>query len=391
MSVHAAVDIPADAEPGAFLYWPESPYWSFQVLRLFAQASTGGADITEVHLAVRELRPGDIEGWYDALHSLARRVEEAGDGARAAGDVITARDAWYRASNYYRASIFFLLPDDERYRSGVGDRRRCFQKAMPFDDLRIESVEIPFENGSLPGYLFHKPAPSDRLPVVMIGGGADSVCEELYFALGRQLAERGFLVLTYDGPGQGLARLRGHLLRHDWEVVAGAAIDFLEGVEVADAERVAIVGQSLGGLFAVRAAAYEPRLAGAVAWGAQWDIQAQISAKLAVGGHTIDHLAALFPQMLGVAGTDAALAALAPFRIPVVDAMHCPVLIVHGAADTIVPAELADRLFDALPGGDKELKVFEYGEPGCEHCQCDSTAASASVIGSWLRRRLGPR
>ncbi|MCX2963231.1 alpha/beta hydrolase family protein [Gordonia aquimaris] len=371
------------------MYWPESPYWSFQVLRLFVQASDGGADISEVHFAVRDLRPGDVEGWYASLYALASRVEKSGDEARATGDTITARDAWRRASNYYRASIFFLLPEDQRYRSGVADRRRAFQKSLAYDDLAIRSVEIPFESGTLPGYLFHKPAPSRPLPTVMICGGADSVCEELYFALGRRLAERGFQVLTLDGPGQGEARVRGHLLRHDWETVVGAAIDFLEQDEVTDVNRIAMVGQSLGGLFAIRAAAYEPRLAGAIAWGAQWDIQAQIKAKLQHGGHTIDHLAALLPQMLGVADTEAALEALAPFRIPVVDELQCPVLVVHGAADTIVPVGLAHRLFEALPEGDNELKVFEYGEPGCEHCQCDSTAASVSVIGSWLQRQLG--
>ncbi len=375
--------------PGAYLYWPDNPFWSFQLLRLFSQANAGAAELTEVHLAVRDLEAGDIEGWYAAFIELARRVESQGDDALVADDRITARDAFKRATNYYRTAGFFLLPTEPRYHDTIEDRRRSFQKAIPLDDMSIETVEIPFESGLLPGYLISAPSYDSPRPVVIISGGADSVCEELYFALGRSLAERGYLVVTFDGPGQGEALRRGIVARADWEAPIGAVVDLLEGVTAADAARIGFVGQSLGGLYGVRVAAYEPRVASVVAWGAQWNIQEQFKAKLAVGGPAIDHLARWFPAMLGADDLDGAVEKLAPFRADQDAAqVRRPLLVLHGEADTIVPAELARRLYDAIPREDKELKIIPYGEPGCEHCQVDSIYAAAGAIGPWFAKTL---
>ncbi|MFJ7078982.1 alpha/beta hydrolase family protein [Streptomyces sp. NPDC098781] len=382
----------ATTVPGAFFYWPDNGFWSFQLLRLFSQAATGGADLTEVHLAVRGLSPGDVDGWYHAFTALATRVERAGDEALTAGESVTARDAFKRASNYYRASGFFLRPDDQEYLDAVDARRRSFHKAIPLDDMNVSSVDIPYQDGDLPGYLISARTGGDdgRKPVVIVSGGADSVCEELYFAIGRGLAERGYHVLTFDGPGQGEALKRGFVSRADWELPTGAVIDFLETVPGVDRDRIGFVGQSLGGLYAVRVAAHERRLRSVVAWGAQWNIHSLFADWVRAGGPLIDHLSRWVPQMMGAPDLNSAVDKLKPFRADTDAALvSCPFLVMHGEADTVVPVDNARLLFDAIPRTDKQLKIFRFGEPGSEHCQVDSVHAAARVIGSWFKRTLG--
>ena len=65
--------------------------------------------------------------------------------------------------------------------------------------------------------------------------------------------------LSLDGPGQGEG---GYALaiRPDYEVAAGAALDALAGRDDLDLGRVGALGVSLGGYYAPRAAAFEPRI-----------------------------------------------------------------------------------------------------------------------------------
>src|SRR5438067_11539655 len=66
-------------------------------------------------------------------------------------------------------------------------------------------------------------------------------------------------VLAIDGPGQGEMEFE-YPLRFDYEVPIRYAIDYLESRQDVNAERVGLMGVSLGGYFAPRAAAFEPRV-----------------------------------------------------------------------------------------------------------------------------------
>ena len=89
------------------------------------------------------------------------------------------------------------------------------------------------------------------------------------------LVRRGMSVLLADTPGVGEAiRFRGIYLRHDYEVAGSAILDWLEKRKDVNARRAAIFASSLGGYYAPRTAAMEPRFKAAVAWGAQWDYHA---------------------------------------------------------------------------------------------------------------------
>src|SRR5919108_126683 len=97
-------------------------------------------------------------------------------------------------------------------------------------------------------------AASPRRGAVLIHGGFDSLIEE-FVAIWQRIAAAGFDVIAFDGPGQGGARaLAGLTFDHDWEQPVGAVLDYF-GVASAT-----LVGISMGGYWALRAAAFEPRV-----------------------------------------------------------------------------------------------------------------------------------
>ena len=141
---------------------------------------------------------------------------------------MSAREALFLASNYYRNAEFFLPHDDPRRTENYAKIQECFLNAARLLDAPPESVEIPYENGqSLPAYFF--PARGgDRAPTLLAVGGLESIKEALFFMAARGVLERGISCCIMDGPGQGASlRERGLFTRHDFEVPVSAGVDYL--------------------------------------------------------------------------------------------------------------------------------------------------------------------
>jgi dienelactone hydrolase len=136
----------------------------------------------------------------------------------------------------------------------------------------IEPVEIPFEGTTLPGYLYRGVPSGVPSPTLVAHNGFDGGAEEMHFFGAAAAAERGFTVLTFDGPGQpGTLHRRGLAFRPDWENVVAPVLDFALKLPEVDRERVALLGVSMGGVLAPRAAAFERRLAAVIAWDGVYD------------------------------------------------------------------------------------------------------------------------
>lgn len=377
-------------EFGAFAYWSEDSFSSFQLLRLIEQAGTGGAELAEVHQVARRLEPGDGEGWRAGFGRLAEQLEARARRAADAGHAVSARDAWWRAASYHHTSGFFLAPGDARQSACTEARRRCFSAGAAAHDALIEQVEIPFAPADLPGYVFAPPAGRANGSGVLLFGGADAVSEELFFHLGRPLADRGFTVLAFDGPGQGEALRRGVRSRPDFEVAVTAAFDALQARPEVDPARIGLVGQSLGGLYAVRAAAFEPRLRAVVVWGALWDLRARVQGHIEAGGLAGDHYLEHFRVLLGLESTSGVLDALTPFTLDgVTDKIRTQTLVLHGEDDLLCPVADAIRVHQEAPAGRVTLQVYPSGGPGCTHCQIDALSLAQADISDWLEDELG--
>src|ERR1700757_5015970 len=187
-----------------FLFRNES--FSFEALRAAGAAPYDGADLGEVLATTRLIREGDLDGWLRCWQATAERVHDLACTSLTAGHRVSARQAFLRASNYYRTAEFF------RRGSPIGDRllldlsrhsREAFGEAIELMDRPVERVAIPYDDIELPGYLFRfDDSPTPR-PLIIYTNGYDSTAEESWFAIAAAALERGYHVLAYDGPGQG--------------------------------------------------------------------------------------------------------------------------------------------------------------------------------------------
>ena len=139
-------------------------------------------------------------------------------------------------------------------------------RAAPEIQARWARVRIPYEGIELEGYYLNVSG-DEPGPTLLAHGGFDSTVEEMFFAVGEAARRHGWNCLIFEGPGQGTA-LRHHklLFRHDWEAVVTPVVDFALNLRGVDPERIALLGMSMGGYLAPRAAAFEHRIAACIAY-----------------------------------------------------------------------------------------------------------------------------
>ncbi|KAK0725836.1 Alpha/Beta hydrolase protein [Lasiosphaeris hirsuta] len=247
-------------------------FFNFEYLRLIAMAPHEGAEIGEALEAAGKIRDGDPESWYRAFLEAGEVAERIGRECQEAGDRIGARRGYLRSSNYLRAAQFMLnegaIGQDARVLPTLERAIANFRVGIQYRDGKTFFLDIPYEDGlTLPGYLY-LPHESKRLPggqktpILINSGGGDSTQEEIYFINGAYGPDIGYAVLTFEGPGQGIVLRRDKLpMRPDWESVTSRVLDHLFAFATAhpdlnlDLDHVAIAGASMGGYFALRAAA----------------------------------------------------------------------------------------------------------------------------------------
>ena len=381
--------------PKYFMYFPGNYRWSAAFVNMMGRGSFGGADISELHKIGRLLEgkgAEDDEAWFAACVTVADEVRGHAERFHASGHAVSAASFYLRACHYYQMGERFRTPKDRRARDAYRTAVDCFHQFAGLTDVKIEIVEVPFEGKSLPGYFVHaRNATSARTPCVVFFDGLD-VTKEIQFVAGvPDLIKRGISVLVMDGPGTGEAiRFRDMVLRHDYEVAGSACIDYLEKRADVNAQKIGIVAISLGGYYAPRCAALEPRFAACVAWGAIWDyhavwkrrVDANFKASLSVPGHHI-------MWILGASSLEQALAKLEAFRLDgVVQKMRCPFLVVHGEDDEQVPLKDAEALYAASGSSDKTLRVFTGEEGGAQHCQRDYLTLGCATMWNWFEDKL---
>jgi hypothetical protein len=240
-----------DTEVGGF---------NFELLRVLSSQATGGADIGECIAAMQGVRKNDTESWTVAWNSLADRTADSAERFLQAGQTVSARGALFKASTYYQAAVFYVRPEDPRFARLSYRSQELGKQAAQLCNPPIEVLEIPYGECKLPGY-FLSGGPGHR-PTLVAVGGFDSTGEELIHHIGFAAAERGWNCLIFEGPGQwsALRENPGLILRPDYEVPVKAVLDYAVTRGDVDVSRIALIGYSLGGLFAPRAAAFDPRI-----------------------------------------------------------------------------------------------------------------------------------
>ena len=158
-----------------------------------------------------------------------------------------------------------------RKKRQLSSRDEFLHKSHRTDAAPLERIEVKSPDGILPGYLI-KATTKDPAPVVVFYSGFDVVKEMLYCFVREEFAQRGISCLVMDTPGVGEPlRLHNVPSRPGYEVHTRSVIDYLETRSGIGSSRIGILGISLGGYYAPRSAAFEPRIKACVAWGGIWD------------------------------------------------------------------------------------------------------------------------
>ena len=384
--------------------------FSFETLRAAGSAPYGGADLGEVLATARVIRNGDETGWFTAWRNTAERVHGIADTALKNGHRVSAREAFLRASNYYRTAEFFRRKNaasDTEALAVARLSRQMFASAINLMDRPALRIDIPYETTTLPGYLFLVDDSGVARPTVVYTNGYDSTAEESWFAIAAAALERGYNVLAYDGPGQGaVIREHGLVFRPDWEAVLTPVLDYCEGSAEIDSHAIALFGYSMGSYLVARAAAFDHRPAALILDDGIFDFhQAYVNAlpawvmrrirngKDGLANRLMGVMATLRTQVrwglnngvwtLGASSyadfirrtTDYTLAGLA-------DRITAPTLIMDAEEDQFLkgqPSVLAKAL--TAPA---TLARFTTAEGLGEHCHVASLTRAHQVIFDWL-------
>src|SRR3989442_1614679 len=339
-----------------------------------------------------------IARWEDWLPERRRTAEEhvaAAEEAARAGHRATAAQYKRLAAMCLHFGHFNVVEPESDWLAAQRRKAELFRDVLPYLDPPPERVAIPFAGIAMLAHLRHprdaerhpreaerhprkaegSPRGAGRTPVVLYFSGLDSTKEEAT-TFEDVLLARGLATVTFDGPGQGETweRMPG---RVDWEKAASAVVDFVEKRTDLDASRIVAVGVSLGGYLVMRSAALEPRIRAAAGIGGRFD---QSDRDLEDPMHG--------PRFLHFWGARTVAEArplmTASTLDGIIEKMDRPVLVVHGARDTLATPENAHRIVERT-GGPSTWVLYPEGNHVCNNIP----HKSRPLVADWLAQQIG--
>ena len=202
---------------------------------------------------------GDLED----IKSISPKIKDSDSWKRemvALADKAVSEGRTKEAIAYYRMSEFFMFdgdPEKMKYYN-IGSKMFYDYYGEYFRNKTVIRYGVPYKGVKLP--VMFAGAQGVKKGTLLVHGGNDSYCEE-FFAPLLYFSGKGFDVYLFEGPGQGgVLRDQGMKFTYKWEEPVKAILDFFH------LDNVTIIGVSLGGMLAPRAAAFEKRIKRVVAW-----------------------------------------------------------------------------------------------------------------------------
>ena len=375
-----------------FEYFPGNYVWNLGVV---ATLNSGGL-IDEVDRACRPIREAAAQGedagtsdFLRAWRALTDQLVDQAETAENAGHELTAGQLYFRAANY-------LCQAERMLSNSSPDRIPTYQHLLEVMERSFElvdpattRVEVPFEGTTLPAYFTNASTDGSPVPTVIMWNGLDSTKEHMYCSgWPSEMAARGISVLQVDCPGSGEAlRLQGLTARIETEGWASACVDYLEARGDVRSDRIGLVGWSLGGYYVPRAAAFEHRLAFAVAWGANHNWGGVQKRRLErEGENPVPHYWEHVLWVWGHSDIPTFIDYAEGVTLEgVVEQIRCHLLITHGENDRQIPAELAYRSYEqATNASSRTLRVFTPDEGATEHIGLDHLPHVGAYTADWI-------
>jgi pimeloyl-ACP methyl ester carboxylesterase len=313
------------------------------------------------------------EDWLDAWSAAADEHLERAGAAEAAGRSRSAGEAYLHAALCLHFAKFVWVLDADAHRRATERAIEALYRAHRHLDPTAERIEARLEGHPLAANL-RRPPGIDRAPLVILIPGLDSTKEE-FFHHENAFLVRGMATLSMDGPGQGESGF-ALPIRPDYEVAVAAVLDALGDRDDVDLHRVGAVGVSLGGYYAPRAAAFEPRLkaiaaiSGPYEFGARWEELPPLTRE----AFTVKSGARDEPEVRE-------RAAAITLR-GVASEVKQPALFVTGGQDRIVPWRDTERAAREAPNG--TFVLFEDGSHVCSNVPY----LYRPLVGDWMAEQL---
>ena len=311
--------------------------------------------------------------WLPEWNRTADEQAEFAGEADAAGHRLTAGQAWRRASVNRHFGKFVWMVDLDLARDATLRSVEETRTALDRLDPSAERLEVAIPGGTAHANL-RRPAGAARPPYVVLIPGLDSTKEEFFF-FEQSFLDRGLATVSLDGPGQGETGLAVPI-RPDYETAVGPLLDLLAGRADLDHDRAGVVGVSLGGYYAPRVAAFEPRvtavagISGPFCFGDMWaDLPPMTRATFVVkSGARDDGEGHRIASTLDLAG--------------VCDRIKVPALYVTGAKDRLVPWRQTERQAAETPDG--TFVNFPDGNHGVSNLP----SKARPMIADWMADHL---
>lgn len=313
------------------------------------------------------------EEWLDAWRANGDMHADLARKAEAAGRTLTAGEAWVRAALSYHYAKFVWMVDMGKYRAAADEAVASLYEAHKLLDPTAERIEMGLE-GELMVANLRRPGGADKPPLVIVLPGLDSTKEE-FFHWENVFLRRGLATLSLEGPGQGETGYNTHI-RPDYEVAVSTALDAIGSRNDLDLTRVGIVGVSMGGYYAPRAAAFETRIkavipiGGPYNFGECWDILPVITRET-------------FVHHSGAADEEGGRQVAFTLSLEgVASRIRQPMLIIFGKQDRLIPWAQAERLAAEAPMA--ELVMYPDGNHVCNNIPYKYRP----LAGDWMQEKL---
>lgn len=332
-SLDALAPVPAEFADPAWIFG-RSSYTFAQDGSIAAVARHDGRD----HLV--HIRPGDLVGEIESPYTEFEGLVAGPPG------IVTI------AGSPGEPTVIARLDPDTLAVAGIL-RRASGVVLDPELVSKPESIDFPTSGGRIAHALYHPPrnprfaGPGDeRPPLLVLSHGGPTSSASTALDLNKQLlTSRGIAVVDVDyGGSTGYGRAYRRQLHGNWGIVdvddCVAAAEFLAARGDVDPERMAIAGGSAGGYTTLAALTGRDAFAAGISLFGVGDLEAMARETHKFESRYLDRLVGPYPEAVE-AYRD---------RSPVhhLDRISCPVLVMQGLDDEVVPPSQAEAIVEAL-------------------------------------------